>query len=294
MQDEMQSGTHLLVQPPAYPVLLSTDAPWQDILVVEQHRLAAHCWHESAARPYLLGLALNAPGNLDWRDASRLGDRTCQPPAGRCLFSMDSKVWWRQGHEADVVIAALDPAFVDRIATALSVPGPENLRTVAFTDPGIKSILLALRTELMDGCPSGRVYGESLAAALAARLAWLRERPSDDRRAVGLPSARLKRVLEYVDAHLAGDTSTGRLADVAGMSPRQFGRLFSQSTGLPPHRYVLRRRVARAKDLLPDSRLTLAEVGYRLGFTSQSHFTTTFRDQVGVTPSVFRKTRGAP
>jgi AraC family transcriptional regulator len=150
-----------------------------------------------------------------------------------------------------------------------------------------------LRTELSDGCPSGRLYGESLATALAARLAWLQERSLNGNLAGGLPSARLRRVLDYIDAHLAGDTSTRRLAEIAGMGPRQFGRLFSESTGLPPHRYVVRRRVAGAKDLLLNSRLTLAEIGYVLGFPSQSHFTTTFRDQVGVTPSVFRKTRSS-
>src|SRR3954454_20051429 len=105
MQGSMQRSTPALVQPPASPVLLSAEAPWQDILVVEQHRLAPQRWHESAARPYLVGMALSPPGQLEWRTADEDQDRTCEPPLGRCFFTfftVNSPVVWRQAHEADV------------------------------------------------------------------------------------------------------------------------------------------------------------------------------------------------
>jgi AraC family transcriptional regulator len=289
MEDGMRLRTPELVSPSAAPVLLSTDAPWQDILVVEQHRLAAQHWHESAARPYLVGMALSPPGQLEWRTADRDQDRTCEPPAGRCFFTANSPIVWRQVQEADVIVAALNPVFVDRVADALSVLGLKKLGPMSFTDIGIESILFALRTELSDGCPSGRLYGESLATALATRLVWLRERPVDHNQAGVLPLARLRQVLEYIEANLAGDTSLHRLAEIVRVGPRQFERLFVQSLGLPPHQYILRRRIAASKDLLLNSQLSLAEISDRLGFHNQSHFATTFRNKVGVAPSAFRK-----
>jgi AraC family transcriptional regulator len=83
------------------------------------------------------------------------------------------------------------------------------------------------------------------------------------------------------------------MAELAGISQRQFGRLFSQTTGLTPHQYVLRRRIAGAKDLLLNSQLPLTEISFILGFPSHAHFTATFKAKVGVTPNVFRNTRSA-
>ena len=105
----------------------------------------------------------------------------------------------------------------------------------------------------------------------------------------GLTPARLRRVLDHIAAHLSGDTSLQRLAELAGLSPSHFALAFRQSTGLPPHRYVLQQRVERAKELLTDPQLSLAQVGYAAGFASQAHFTTVFRKLVGITPAAYRR-----
>lgn len=104
----------------------------------------------------------------------------------------------------------------------------------------------------------------------------------------GLPPASLMRVLEHIEMHLAEDVAQRQLAGIARLSMDHFARLFRQSTGLPPHRYVLERRIARARDLVAEQRLSLAEIGYALGFPSQSHFTTMFRRLVGTTPGAYR------
>ena len=107
----------------------------------------------------------------------------------------------------------------------------------------------------------------------------------------GLPSARLRRVLDYIEVQLGGDTGLRRLAAIAGLSPHHFATAFRRSTGLPPHRYVLERRIERAKELLADPRRPLAEVACALGFPSQAHFTTVFRRLVGITPGAYRNGR---
>ena len=78
------------------------------------------------------------------------------------------------------------------------------------------------------------------------------------------------------------------IAEVAHMSPHYFSRAFRNSTGLPPHRYVINRRIEKAKTLLSDNHLPLVEVGLSVGFQNQSHFTTLFHKRTGVTPKVYR------
>jgi AraC family transcriptional regulator len=94
--------------------------------------------------------------------------------------------------------------------------------------------------------------------------------------------------LEYIAAKLQEDLSLAALADVAGMNYYYFSRLFKQSTGLSPHRYVLEQRIRRAQQFLSTSDMTILEASVRSGFADQGHFTKAFRRFVGVTPTEYR------
>lgn len=111
------------------------------------------------------------------------------------------------------------------------------------------------------------------------------------RKSFGLPRARLRKVLDYIDASLAERLDVAALAEVAGMSPSHFATMFKQAIGLPPHEAVLRCRLARAQELLADESLTIASIGSQLGFSSQAHFATVFRRRVGMPPNVWRAER---
>lgn len=105
----------------------------------------------------------------------------------------------------------------------------------------------------------------------------------------GLSRAQLGRVLELIDADLSGDLTIAFLAKACGLSPGYFARGFRLSTGMPPHRWMLERRLDKAKDLIRSSRLTLAEISDLCGFASQSHMTRAFRKAHGLTPRAFRR-----
>jgi AraC family transcriptional regulator len=164
-----------------------------------------------------------------------------------------------------------------------------------LSDPNIASLLLAMRTDLDTGSPAGRLYGESLANALAVyllkRYAVKPQVPALYRG--GLPRYRLRRVLDYIAANLSGDLTLAQLAAVAGMSPHYFAELFRQSTGSAPHRYVLMRRIELAKERLCDPTRSVIEAGLDAGFQNPSHFARVFRKLVGVSPSGFRSERRA-
>ena len=275
------------------PLLASTGAPWSDLVRLEHHRLPAGEIPEQYARDHRVGLHLSGPpGQIDWWIA---GEGTRQIVCRLGVFSLITAGALHRSfrhHESEILVLSLEPRFVQALAERTDQGGRvEFLPRLAAGDPAIRHLLLALWAELQAGCPSGRLFGEGLATALTVHL--LRRHAvvparSDPHRG-GLPPAQLRRVLDLVEAHLGEDTSLRRLAALVQLSPHHFVTVFKQSTGLAPHQYVLRRRIEKAKELLADEpRLSLAEVGYALGFASQAHFTVMFRKLVGTTPGAYR------
>ena len=104
----------------------------------------------------------------------------------------------------------------------------------------------------------------------------------------GLPAWRVRRVAEHIDRNLDKPLPLTELAAVVYMSRFHFARLFRRSTGHPPHRFVIRQRIARAREFLARPELTIAEISRRVGFRTPNHFTTMFRRVSGVTPSGYR------
>jgi AraC-like DNA-binding protein len=104
----------------------------------------------------------------------------------------------------------------------------------------------------------------------------------------GLAPRVLQRVREYIDAHLGENIELEALADTAGLSRCHFARAFKQSVGTAPHCYLMQRRLERAKQLIIETRLPLAEIALECGFSDQSHFSRRFLQYVGVTPRSFR------
>jgi AraC family transcriptional regulator len=103
-----------------------------------------------------------------------------------------------------------------------------------------------------------------------------------------LPMSRLRRVAEYIQQNLEKDLPLAELAALVSMSPFHFARLFKGSTGLPPHRFVIRQRIAHARACLSTPDLSIAQISRSVGFRTPSHFTTVFRRVTGVTPRRYR------
>lgn len=104
----------------------------------------------------------------------------------------------------------------------------------------------------------------------------------------GLPPSKLQKVLGYIQTHLNQELSLGRLSNEIGITPYYFARLFKQSTGTSVHQYVIQQRVERAKQLLQQSELSIAEVAIECGFANPSHLALHFKRIVGVSPKKFR------
>lgn len=186
----------------------------------------------------------------------------------------------------------LDPWLVAAVAAeaGLNPDRVEIRERFGARDPRLEAIGMSLLAELRAADSLGRIYADGLATAMAAHL--LRHHsslaPLALRGPKGLPPPVLKRAIEYIEAHLADDLSLAALADAANYSPYHFARLFKASTGTPPHGYVIRRRVERARLLLAATDRPLAQIAQEVGFASGSHLARHFRRIVGVAPGDYR------
>jgi AraC family transcriptional regulator len=207
-------------------------------------------------------------------------------------------VWLRTSGCKDQLLIFLEPELVARVAafdldpTRLTLPPLDGLDL-----PPLRAVMAAVDAELTAGGVGSRLAAESLATVLAVQLlrqAWA-PRPPARGRDGALPRRKLRTVLEFIEASLDADLTLAQLAAAAHLSPYHFARQFKAATGLPPHQYVIARRVARAQQLLhPDPDLALAEIAARVGFADQSQFSHHFKRLVGVTPRQFRRAARIP
>jgi AraC family transcriptional regulator len=135
------------------------------------------------------------------------------------------------------------------------------------------------------------LFRESLGTALAARLLQRHNRRSLPMRDPqgGLSAWKLKLVISHIEDNLETDLSLAEIAQVASVSVSHLKTLFRRSTGTPVHQYILRRRVERAKLLLQDQNLSIAQIAFATGFAHQSHLARHMRKILGVTPAAARK-----
>jgi len=155
-------------------------------------------------------------------------------------------------------------------------------------DTLLSQIVTTLAREIEGGFVD-RILVESLGTALCIRVAqrFVGRLPLPTS-SKGLSAERLRRVRDYVEAHLDEDLSLIVRADIACLSPYHFSRSFKGAVGIGPQRYVLQRRFERAKPLIHRTNQPLALIAQEAGCAEQSHLTSVFRRETGVTPGRFR------
>jgi AraC family transcriptional regulator len=222
-------------------------------------------------------------------------NRVAPPRAGSILVvPAGTPARWRWSSHTDSLHVFLEPGLVARVAAEAfeldparaSVPPLDGLDL-----PQLRAAMLAVNDELMADAAGGRLAAESLANVMAVHLIRNASapRPPARRRDGVLPPGKLRAVVEYIEGHLDAGLTLAQLAAAAHLSAYHFARQFKAATGLPPHQYVIARRVERAKQLLQGSGdLSLAEVAAEAGFSDQSQFSHHFKRLVGVTPGQFQ------
>lgn len=116
-------------------------------------------------------------------------------------------------------------------------------------------------------------------------------RVPERRRGGRLATWQERRAKQMMLEDIAADVSVSQIAMACGLSSRQFERAFQRTFGLPPHRWRMAQRLARARELIDETNLTLANIAERCGFVDQSHLTRVFGGALGITPSAYRRMR---
>jgi AraC family transcriptional regulator len=145
--------------------------------------------------------------------------------------------------------------------------------------------LSVLATLLRDA----REIQEKHAVRIRALLGEPSSRSRANRLRGGLSPAALRRVQLFVEANLGQPMHLSDLAERAALSTYHFARAFKTSVGTTPRAFIERRRIEKARQLLGESGMPLAEIALDAGFETQSRFTTAFRRATGFTPAVYRK-----
>ena len=162
-----------------------------------------------------------------------------------------------------------------------------QLHRGGFADPLVVALMDRLWAEAEHGDAAGRLFAEGAVAAILAALARDAGGPAEPERG-RLADWQVRRTTDHMMDRLGGQVSLAELAAVAGLSPSHFCRAFRRSTGLPPHRWLTRRRVERACELLRGTQGGVADIA----FASSQHMATVFRRTIGATPSTIRRDAG--
>ena len=254
----MQPGKTQEIVTPQYSVLIFTETPE---LVISRRNIAGQIQQEEIQVADVVIIPANATHQVQW-----------ETPGAWIMLGFEPKIFER---------ALYETVDLDNIEIGTHF---------AQADPLIHQLGLQLKKEVETGGLGGRLYADAIANLMAVHLFknYATTTPQIKNYTDGLPIYKLKQVKEYIEANLERSLSLDELAQVATMSAGYFSRLFKQSTGYTPHQYLIRRRVKRAKELLRQRQLSIAEVAYRVGFANQGHLNYHFKRCTGVTPKAMQ------
>lgn len=192
-------------------------------------------------------------------------------------------------HIPRAAILALEEDIGPRPITTFDIkPGAD------MNDATVRGLAHALLHALSNPAQASRIFVDHVGLALTTHMAttYGEARLPAPVHSGGLAPWQLKRATEMMDARLAGDLSVAEIAGACGLSASYFTRAFKLSTGLPPYRWVLQRRIDVATSLLADTIIPLAEIARFCGFVDQSHFTRVFSNNRHISPGAWRRHLG--
>ena len=195
---------------------------------------------------------------------------------------------WDHGSEA--VVTHLSKLQIERAAGELLRSSRyEILSAACAVDPVLLAMGRVLRREFLQGGIADPLFIEAVGTVIAGHVVrrWSAQ-PGQLSMKGRLSPIQIRKTLDAIQAWMPSGIRIAALAGQLGMGTHQFTRLFRQTMGHSPYRFVMMRRVEQARALLEATALPLAEIALELGFVSQSHFTSVFHREMRTTPQAYR------
>lgn len=233
---------------------------------------------------YQIGLTVDAPGEYEYRGETHpipIKSLSVLHPGevhvGRSLGTGEAKIITRKIYIPPMRMQQVITAITDRHSVSLPfIPTP------ILIDRSLLNTFLELHESLATTLQLEQ--DSRLLSALIKLVLHHAESPPEIRSYKSHQA--VQRVREYLHDHYAENIALDQLADIAQLSPFHLCRTFTREMGLPPHRYQLQVRIAKAKRLLICG-ISLEQVALDTGFSHQSHFGRHFKQIVGVTPGCY-------
>jgi AraC family transcriptional regulator len=275
---------------PLQPSASSAALGWQHLEAYRYDGL--RCW-DLALPPlerHFVSVHLLGPCDVDshWGGQTHRGRSR---PGNAMLMTAGHDSLWQCSAAIDELHVFLDTAIVREVAEEIGRARFVLNDGVALVDPAFADLARQLLAELDHPGVGTRLFADTTARALALHLLRHHSTAGGHRESparLAMTARQLRLATEYVEAHLDEELTLENLAAAPAMSPFRFARAFKKATGESPRQYVIARRIERAKELLRRSDRELAEVANLVGFATQSHFTTVFRQRCGTTPKRYR------
>ncbi len=268
--------------------------------------VAAGAWHEDwpeihQAPMLSVCVLLHTGGAAVQKLAGEMGRGTSMHPGAAMLQPPGAQGLWRRAPHpctTQSVKLFIEPQHLREVAG--SVFGGDGHRAqlhdvYGTRDRFLVSVLAAIRDNLESPSRGSPLFLESVTGPLLHHL--LREYSNLGGRvergvaSTALHAPGIDDAIDYMESNLDRTLSLTKIAEAAGLSRYHFLRQFKAATGQTPHRYLMQRRLERAKKSLLDPRRSIGEIALATGFSSQSHLTTAFRKAYGVSPGKFRAQR---
>ena len=271
------------------PDLSSADHPWAGYSFEEAKGppgpMPSHSWPKTTLL-YVTG----GQASLDWKHRGIWRKDRC-PTGTVSIMRRDVEIQSAAPSEPMPILAMqIDNSRLQGIAPDYVFTIEKSLKSAQVTGDGrLAAMMLAMSMEVRQGCPSGRLYGESISLALLAYLSGTYAVPRPAAGGVStLSPAQKQSMVGYICEHLSGDVSVSDLAALLHMSPSHFARVFKASFGISPYNFIMQERVKAAKEMLASAKYSASQVSNAFGFSSQSHFAKVFHRFTGVTPKQYR------
>lgn len=291
MTEELIAPERLIEWVPGQLTVHSPTTGW-DGVSVRGYRYAGSDVEVPAMRDYMIVAYRRGQTSMSRRIDGAWIDETLGP-GDVSLLTRAAESHWIWPKDIEVVHIYLTQ---DELATTCrqmyerDVHEVELHDTVKANDPAIHRTAMQIAHEAAQGAAGSKIMIDSLACQLSVHIlrrhahVLFRERDG----AQGLNFRQDRAVRDYIHQHLAESITLDDLASAVGLSRFHFARRFRTTAGIPPHEFVLQRRIERARTLLERTNTPLLDIALACGFADQPHLTREFKKRVGVTPGRYR------